>query len=149
MATPPLLWSTPTTCLTQVSRQWGVGSRQRGRSAGQDEAFPVTGAAAAGKARQGDRARAEPSEFVNPTIHLPISDPHLCPICGCLEVPPEDGSEDMLEVPACMTMWAQCQSWNNRHVAHATPLEIPSACVRLFGAAHDILCMYPHVVPRV
>lgn len=49
----PLVWSTPTTCLTQVSRQWRVGSRQRGRSAGQDEALPVTGAAAAGKVRQG------------------------------------------------------------------------------------------------
>lgn len=87
VATPPLGWSAPTTCLTQVSRQWGVGSRQRGRSAGQDEAFPVTGAAAAGKARQGDRAGPQPSEFVNPTSqppsHLrspPVS--HLCVLGG-------------------------------------------------------------------
>lgn len=88
-----------------------MGSRQRGRSAGQDEAFPVTGAAAAGKARQGDQARPQPSEFVNPTSHLPVSDLHLSPICVCLEVPPEDCSEEeVIEISACVTMWAQFQS---------------------------------------
>lgn len=71
-----------------------MGSRQRGRSAGQDEAFPVTGAAAAGKARQGDQAGPQPSEFVHPTRHLPASDPRPSPICVCLDVPPEDCSEE-------------------------------------------------------
>lgn len=33
--------------LTYVSRQWGVRPRQSGRRAGQDEAFAVTGSAAA------------------------------------------------------------------------------------------------------
>lgn len=76
----------PTTCLTQVSGQWGVRSRQRGRSAGQDEAFPVTGTAAVTKARQGARrghspvslwAQPAPSHFRS----LPVS--HLC-VPGCV-----------------------------------------------------------------
>lgn len=80
VAKSPLVWATPTTCLTQVSRQWGVGSRQRGRSAGQDEAFPVTRAAAVEKGRQGGRARPQPREFVNTISLPPISDTRLSPI---------------------------------------------------------------------
>lgn len=82
----PRLWPRPSSlvhthpCLTQVSRQWGVGSRQRGRSAGQDEAFPVTGTAAAGKVRQGaELGRGPVSLWPNqPPSHLrspPIPNP--------------------------------------------------------------------------
>lgn len=47
-----------------------MGSRQRGRSAGQDEAFPVTGTAAAGRGGKG--ARPQPGEFLSPTSRPPI-----------------------------------------------------------------------------
>lgn len=68
----------PITCLTQVSWQGGVGSRQRGRGAGQDEAFPVTGAAAAGRARQGAGPGRSPVSLRVRPITFPSQIPPIC-----------------------------------------------------------------------
>lgn len=96
MAPPPLVW--PQThhlsypgVLAEGSGQW-----QRGRSAGQDEAFPVTGAAAAGKARQGAGPQAAAQHLRELTITFPFRSlpPVSQPGVGAWECASKDCSEE-------------------------------------------------------